>query len=124
MSPGIMRSFFFLGVFSALAFRLLIVFHHINPVMVRPVWYTGVLGYTVFFLYRYEISKKRKKAVKDFSLLEKISEGKCLHGESQKAAEYLLRSITSSREDVNYLVIFVLSILAVLLDIAFTYTRS
>lgn len=113
-----MWTFFSLGILSSLAFRVLIVFHHIDPGMVRPVWYAGVAGYTFFFFYRYGISKKRKKAVTDFGLLEKISSGECLSGDDRKAAEYLFRSITKSKEHINYLVIFILSLVAVGIDLA------
>lgn len=120
-SPLKMWIFFSIGILSAFAFRFIIVFHHINPEMVRTVWYIGVAGYTLFFFYRYEISRKRKKAINDFQLLSKISGGECLHGDDRKAAEYLFRSITKSKEDINYFVIFVLSVLTVIIDLILTY---
>jgi hypothetical protein len=84
----------------------------------------GVGGYTMFFFYRYEISRKRKIAVNSCQLLDKISRGQCLEGQDREAAEYLFRSITRSKEDINYLAIFVLSIVAVLIDLALTFGRS
>jgi lipid-A-disaccharide synthase-like uncharacterized protein len=124
VSPAVMWTFFSIGILSAFAFRFLIVFHHIRPDMVRLVWYMGVGGYTMFFFYRYEISRKRKIAVNSCQLLDKISRGQCLEGQDREAAEYLFRSITRSKEDINYLAIFVLSIVAVLIDLALTFGRS
>jgi hypothetical protein len=71
--PGYVSfSFFLLGIVSAIAFRIIIVFQRIEPEWVRPVWYIGVLGYIGFFMYRYAIARKRKNVIKDFELIEKV----------------------------------------------------
>lgn len=102
---------------SAFAFRLIIVFHHIDPSKVRAIWYLGVGGYILFFFYRYEISRKRKKAVREYALIEKISRDKCLSEEERMTTTYLLSSVLRSKEDINYLTIFILSIVAVIVDL-------
>jgi hypothetical protein len=120
----VIYGFFFIGLVSALAFRSIIVIERLEPEWVRPVWYLGVLGYIGFFLYRYWITKKRKRAVKDFKLIEKIQGDTCLSPDEREVVVYLLSSIRKSREDINYLVIFILSVVAVLTDIFFVlYTR-
>ncbi|GBD98424.1 hypothetical protein BMS3Abin07_00438 [bacterium BMS3Abin07] len=112
--------FFSLGLFSALAFRALIVFQHLEPGWFRPVWYIAVIGYFFFFLYRFKISKKRKNAIADYRLIEKIKTNACLSDEDRGVLLYLLSSITVSLEDINYAIIFVLSIVAVAGDIILT----
>lgn len=87
----------------------------------RPVWYIGVLGYVGFFLYRYEITKKRKRVIKEYRLIEKVQANACLSEEEREAVTYLLSSITKSMEDINYLLIFLLSLLAIFLDIIFSF---
>ncbi len=118
--PGyVIHGVFFIGLVSAFAFRSIIIIERIEPSWVRPVWYTGVLGYIGFFLYRYGITKKRKNAVKEYDLIEKIRSNACLTDEDREVVTYLLSSIEKSREDINYLVIFILSVLAVLADLLF-----
>ena len=117
----IIYGFFLVGIVSALAFRSIIVFQRLEPSWVRPVWYVGVLGYVGFFLYRYYISKKRKRAIKEYGLIEKVQANACLTEEEREVVTYLLSSIKKSREDINYLVIFLLSILAILADIFFSF---
>lgn len=117
----IIHGFFFIGLISAVAFRSIIVFQRLEPAWVRPVWYVGVLGYISFFLYRYTITKKRKSAVKEYELIEKVQANACLSEEEREVVTYLLSSIKKSREDINYLVIFILSILAILADILFSF---
>jgi len=119
----IIYGFFLLGLVSSVAFRAIILFQHLEPSWVRPAWYTGVLGYLFFFLYRYRISKKRKKAIDDFALIEKVRSGSALTREDREVLVYLLLSIKSSLEDVNYATIFLFSILAILADIALTLLK-
>jgi hypothetical protein len=115
--PLVINVFFLIGVISALSFRALIVFTHVSPQWFRPVWYLGTIGYLIFFLYRYWISHKRKNAIRQYGLLEKLRGGTSLSGEEREAVVYLLSSITKSREDLNYLFIFILSFLAVAADL-------
>ena len=110
-------SFFLLGLVSAVAFRAIIVFQHLEPSWVRPVWYIGTAGYFLFFFYRYRITRKRKKAVEAFHLIEKIKANACLQDEDREVLLYLLSSIKLSMEDINYAGIFVLSVAAVAADI-------
>ncbi|MDH4321651.1 MAG: hypothetical protein OEV73_09170 [Desulfobulbaceae bacterium] len=117
VSPLVINLFFGIGLLSAFAFRILIVFVHLCPEWFRPTWYLGIVGYTVFFLYRYRIAEKRRNAVVGYNLIEKLERQDPLSGEDRQVLIYLLSSIRKSRENINYLFIFALSVLAVLLDI-------
>ncbi|OGW57424.1 MAG: hypothetical protein A2Z09_06070 [Nitrospirae bacterium RBG_16_43_8] len=119
----IIYGFFVIGLISAIAFRAIIVFQHLEPSWVRPVWYAGITGYIFFFLYRYRITKKRKKAIDDFELIDKVKANACLTEEDREIVLYLLSSIKSSPEDLNYAIIFILSILAIFADILLTLMK-
>jgi hypothetical protein len=109
--------FFGLGLLSAVAFRAIIIFQHLEPGWVRPVWYIAILGYVLFFLYRYSISRKRKRAIERFQLIEKVKANACLTDEDREVVLYLLSSIKVSLEDLNYAIIFLLSLVAVAADL-------
>jgi hypothetical protein len=113
--------YFILGIATAIAFRALIVIDHIQPTWVRPVWYFGVLGNFVFFFYRFRVSVKRKRAVSEFQLIEKIRSGDSLSPTDQEVLIYVLRSIKLSPENINYLIIFLFSLLAIGLDVLLSY---
>ncbi len=121
VSKSTVYGFFLLGLLSAVAFRIIIVFQHIKPSWVRPVWYAGVLGYLAFFLYRYSISRKRKRAIREYDLIKKVRADACLSQEDREVVTYLLSSIEKSMEDVNYYIIFMLSILAIIADIILSF---
>jgi predicted tellurium resistance membrane protein TerC len=113
----IIYGFFSIGLLSAITFRAIIVFQHVEPTWVRPVWYIAVAGYFLFFMYRFWISQKRKKAIKDYQLIEKVKANACLTDDDREVVLYLLSSIKVSLEDINYAIIFLTSIIAVVADL-------
>jgi len=117
---GVIYSVFILGLLTAIALRAIIVVNHINPFWVRPLWYFAVLGNFIFFYYRFKISQKRKNAIEDFKLMEKIKADLCMDDESKDVIIYLLNSIKKSPENLNYLIIFIFSLFAIVLDIFFS----
>ena len=117
VSPFVISLFFVIGLISAFAFRVLIVFVYLRPEWFRPTWYVGIIGYTIFFLYRYRIAQKRKKAVEEYHLIEKLELEVPLESIDRQVLIYLLSSIRKSRENLNYLFIFALSLVAVVVDI-------
>ena len=90
--------FFILGLLSSVAFRAIILFQKFNPAWVRPVWYFGVIGYMLFFMYRYRISLRRKRTIAQTGIIQKIGAGAALSPDDRDAALYLLSSIQKSRE--------------------------
>ena len=117
LPPLVINFFFALGLISALSFRALIVIKDLRPDLFRPVWYLGIIGYLAFFMFRYAISRKRRRAITDFNLLVKIKTGSKLSKQDREAITYLLSSIQKSRENLNYLFIFATSAIAILLDL-------
>lgn len=109
--------FLIIGLLSAVAFRLVTIINTFIPSLLRPVWYFGVIGYIFFFAYRYHISEKRKAAIRANRLLEKIHAQGEITGEDRALIAYVLSSIMKSKENLNYLFIFILSIAAVAVDI-------
>ena len=117
LPKSVIYGFFILGLLSAIAFRAIILFQRLEPLWVRPVWYIGTVGYFFFFLYRYAITKKRKSAIEEFQLIEKVKTNACLTDQDREVVLYLLSSIRLSLEDINYAIIFILSLIAVATDL-------
>lgn len=112
---------FVIGLLTATAFRALIIIEHIEPSWVRPVWYFAVLGNFIFFFHRFRISQKRKKAVDNYHLIEKVGSGSVLSQGDRDVLVYLLSSIKRSPENINYFIIFLLSLLAIVADLILSY---
>lgn len=112
--------FFLLGLFSALSFRAIIIAQHANPSYVRVLWYLAVISNLIFFLFRYHISLKRKNATSGRTIIQKLDRGQPLDDSDRSALVYLLTSIQRSRENLNYMSLFILSTLAIIIDIYLT----
>lgn len=117
ISPVYIQSFFILGLLSTLSIRLIIIVKHIDTELVRVTWYFGILGYILFFSYRYYITIKRKKLIIAHGLIDKISNSNAFKEEDKELLEYIVSSVVKSREHYNYLFIFASSIIAIAVDI-------
>lgn len=119
MPAWIIHFFFYLGMVSALLFRSTIVVNHFNPLLGRMFWYIAVSGYIFFFGYRFYIAKKRRSAILTQQLQDKVEQ--CdLAPKDKESLNYLLSSIVKSKEMLNYIVIFILSVVAIVVDIVLT----
>lgn len=119
LPPVVINLFFVIGLMSALSFRALMAIQDLQPAMFRPVWYLGIIGYILFFGFRYSITEKRKKAISAFNLIEKLESGGELTQNDRQAVTYILSSLQKSRENLNYLFIFATSAIAIFLDLLF-----
>ena len=124
LAKWIVNLLFVIGLLSAAAFRMLILFNYLSPALFRPVWYMAVVGYIIFFLYRYRIAEKRRHAISESGLVAKLQTGQDLTDEDQETLLYVVQSLMVSRENWNYFAIFVLSIIAIIADIVLNVTTS
>ena len=54
--------------------------------------------------------------------MEKLRDNRCLEEEDRDVVLYLLSSIKSSPEDLNYAIIFLLSLIAIAADLYLTFS--
>jgi hypothetical protein len=113
----IIYGFFALGLLTALAFRAILVVQHLEPGWVRPLWYFAVGGNFLFFFYRFMITRKRRRAAEGLGLVEKLKGSAPLAPDDREVLLYLLDSIRVSKENMNYVIISLFSILAILADL-------
>ena len=119
LPPYVINLFFAIGLMSALSFRALMAIKDLQPEMFRPVWYAGIIGYILFFGFRYSITEKRKKAISGYNLITKLESGEELSSSDRQVVTYILSSLQKSRENLNYLFIFATSAIAIFLDLLF-----
>jgi len=109
--------FLFLGIIAAIAMRVVAVFIYTNPVYAKIAWYIGISFFFVFFIYRYNVSRSRSGSIIDNGLIKKVKEGKDLVQEDRKVISQILCGLTSRKERINFIVIFVLSAIALVIAI-------
>ncbi|AKB80769.1 hypothetical protein MSBR3_0191 [Methanosarcina barkeri 3] len=114
----VINLYFYVGLISAILLRSIIIADHYSIFWGKAIWYIGVVGYLWFFTHRYHIAKRRFGVVKNLDLLEKIKRQQKLTDKDLEGLEYLLCSLSISKERANYLIISVLSIVAVVVSLS------
>jgi len=118
---SVIKMYFWVGLISALLLRLVIIADHYGDVYARIPWYLGVVGYLWFFAHRYHIGKRRLGVIRDLGLLEKIDRREALTEEDFEGLNYVMWSLSVSKERLNYLVIFAFSVIAIVLSLALDF---
>jgi len=113
--------FFILGLVATIAMRVVTVLMHMNPIYGKIAWYIGVGGFFAFFVYKFRVSRGRFRAISERNLLDKIGEARELTKEDYSLISAILCGLSSRKERINYLFIFVLSavtlVLALYIDV-------
>ena len=120
-NPALRLFFFWSGIIATLAYRLIIVLNQYSPEWVKISWYVGTIGFIIYFIHRYQISKKRVQMIKGQKLVEKMENQETLNDDDRNTIVYVLRTLRSSKEKWNYIWIFVLSIIALLIGLYYDF---
>ena len=111
-SSLVITIFFWIGIISALLFRVITIVEHYSPPLSRVLWYVGVVGYLIFFIHRYNIALRRYNVIKNLDLLKKIENRTSLDTADFEGLRYVMWSISVSKERQNYIMITIFSIAA------------
>lgn len=114
----VINLYFYIGLISAILLRSIIIANHYSVFWGKAIWYIGVVGYLWFFTHRHHIAKRRFGVVKNLDLLEKVRNRQKLSDKDLEGLEYLLCSLSVSKERANYLIISVLSIIAIIVSLS------
>jgi hypothetical protein len=78
-------------------------------------------GFIIYFIHRFDISKKRSKLIVEHKLRKKMDSLDHLTDDDKKALRYILGTLVSSKEKWNNYAIFILSGIALILGILFDF---
>ncbi len=109
--------YFWVGLVSAIALRVIIIADYYNDHVARMLFYLGVIGYMVFFAHRYRIAKRRTNVLNELELLDKIEKREILTEKDLEGLKYIIWSLSVSKERLNYLLIITFSIIAIVVSL-------
>lgn len=109
--------FFIIGLIAIIAIRAVTILEHVKPIYGKIAWYIGILGFFIYFAYKYKIEYSRSRLIKNGKLVDKILEGYVIENKDRQMIGSVLCALSSSRDKINYFIIFSSS--AVVLIIAF-----
>ena len=105
--------YFCIGLIATVAIRVVIIFQDIKPVYAKLAWYTGVVGFFIFFLYKFKLAHKRQKEIARSGLIDKLAGRQALEEKDYSNLGMILCSLTSNKEKINFFFIFATSVLAI-----------
>ena len=113
--------FFIIGIIAAIAMRLVIVFVNQDPISAKISWYVGVLGFFLFFVYKFKVNQVRYKLITQRKLVDKMLNKSQLAEEDYNLIGAILCALSSNKERINYFFIFGLSAVALVLAVYFDF---
>lgn len=105
--------FFAVGIVATIAYRAIGVIE--NNTLIHVLWYLGTIGFIIYFAHRYQVSRRRARLIAENDLEQKISQAGGLTDLDKASMEYIFRTLRSSKEKWNSVVIFVSSIIALVI---------
>ena len=108
---------FGVGLTGAISLRLILVAKAYRPELVRLLWYLGICGNMLFFMFRAFITSRRRRIIKTLELQTKLLHEDSLCSEDYQALRYLVASLYTAKEQWNYAVIFLFSFVAIIWDL-------
>jgi len=113
-----LREFYFWsGIVATFAYRIIVVLNHYSSKVSLVAWYIGTIGFVIYFLHRYEISEQRAKLVKQQNLIVKVQQSQEFSTEEKEVMTYIFTTLKTTKEKWNYIFIFVMSAIALILGI-------
>jgi len=116
--------FFIIGLIATVAIRVVTVLMHVNPFYGQIAWYVGVVGFLLFFIYKFRIYARHSKVIREKDLVAKIEEKQALSEEERRLLSGILCGLSSKKESINYFFIFFLSAVALLIAVFFDFIKG
>jgi len=109
--------YFVCGIIATLAYRIVVVLNHLDPIYVQVAWYIGTIGFIIYFAHRYRVSQKRARIIAEHDLEQKVAQLQGLSEADKQSMEYIFGTLRSTKEKWNSIVIFVSSGIALFIGI-------
>lgn len=113
--------FFFIGILATVALRIIGPLNSISPIYAKISWYVGVLGFLLFFIYKYQVLRRRYMLIRESGLKDKLSSSSALSDMDYHILAEIICSQDNWKERTNFLVIFVLSGVALFISLFFDF---
>ncbi|MCM8778975.1 MAG: hypothetical protein NC898_02510 [Candidatus Omnitrophica bacterium] len=107
--------FFLIGLIAAIAIRVVVILDSYHPWYGKIAWYVGVLGFFIFFVYKFKLDNTRSILILKADLVNKIDKRENLSFDDYRLIKDILCALSSRKDRINYFFIFFTSIIAFLL---------
>ncbi len=111
-SKSLRISYFWIGLIATFAYRVIIVLNFFEPVWVKAAWYVGTIGFIIYFWSRYKVVRQFSLLIEDEKLIGAVKKAKNISGNQKVALGHIIKTLSTTRAQLNYKIIFALSAMA------------
>jgi hypothetical protein len=109
--------YFYLGILATFAYRIIIVLNFYEPILVKVAWYVGTIGFIIYFWSRYKVVNQFHTLIRQQKLVQALKTPCTLTQDQQKALAHIVETLNTTKAQLNYVIIFILSFLALIAGI-------
>ncbi|MFN3966255.1 MAG: hypothetical protein ACK4JE_00955 [Endomicrobiia bacterium] len=111
--------FFIIGLIATIAIRAIGIAGLFNETLIKILWYIGVIGFLLFFLYKYKTENTRRKILIENNILEKLGMNSELTEKDKVVLTAIMCGLISKKDTINYFVIFFSSTISLVIAVLF-----
>ena len=115
---------FFIALIAVISLRAVNVVLDSSPVFAKALWYTGVLGFFIFFVYKFKYDQILHRELDRTGLKEKLLNKKELSEHDREVLGTIVCKLSSKKDKINYFFIFASSALALAIAIYVDFIKN
>ena len=109
--------FFFIALVAVISLRAMSIFVNSSPIFAKMLWYIGVGGFLIFFIYKFRYDQILQRELEKTDLKDKLLSKKELTEHDKEVLGTIVCKLSSKKDKINYFFIFVSSGLALAIAI-------
>ncbi|MBT4857303.1 hypothetical protein HON52_03935 [Candidatus Uhrbacteria bacterium] len=113
--------YFWIGILAAVAYRAIIVLNFFEPIWVKVAWYVGTIGFIFYFWSRYRVVKQFSKLIHEQKLVSAVKKAGNITTDQKQALSHIIETLRTTKAQLNYEIIFVLSIVALVIGVVLDF---
>ena len=115
--------FFFTAIAAVISIRVVNLLMNTNPTLAKAFWYIGIIGFLIFFAYKFRYDNIVRRELEKSQLKDKLIYKKELSEHDYEVLGTIICKLLSRKDAINYFCIFLFSGLALALAIYFDFFR-
>ncbi len=114
---------FFIALIAVVAVRIVNVFMDTNPFLAKTFWYVGIIGFLIFFAYKFRYDTIARRELKRNNLKDKLFQKKELSSHDYEVLGTIVCKLLSKKDGINYFFIFFFSLAALAVALYFDFVK-
>jgi len=115
---------FFIALIAVISLRAVNLVLDVNPFFAKTLWYIGVIGFFIFFVYKFRYDQVLQRELDKTGLKDKLLYKKGLTEHDREVLGTIVCKLSSKKDKINYFFIFASSALALAIAIYVDFIKK